>query len=69
MIFKRSCRDVTRLVLEGEDRRLSLADRLAIRLHLTVCDGCTRFSAQMSLMRGAVQRWRAYRDDAGPAGD
>jgi predicted anti-sigma-YlaC factor YlaD len=63
MKIRRTCRDVTRLVLEGEDRRLPLADRLVVRLHLTACDGCTRFVSQVGLMRGAMQRWRAYGED------
>ena len=60
----RSCREVTRLVLEGEDRRLSPGERFILRLHWATCDGCSRFRKQVVFMRGAMQRWRSYRDYA-----
>jgi hypothetical protein len=58
----RRCRDVSALILAGEDRRLSVRERLAMRLHLAICDACTRFSSQVRLMRSAMPRWRRYRD-------
>lgn len=54
------CREVTRLVLEGEDRRLGWAERLRVRLHLRVCQACPRFVAQVALMREAMGRWKRY---------
>jgi hypothetical protein len=60
MKLKLSCRDVTRLVLQGEDRRLSFAERLGVRLHLLICQACPRFVRQVRFMRGAVGRWRRY---------
>ncbi len=67
-VFTRPCRDITALVVAAEDRRLSPRERLAVRVHLAICTGCTRFSAQMSLMRGALTRWRGYRDAGGESG-
>jgi Putative zinc-finger len=58
----RRCRDVSALVLAAEDRRLSLRERLAVRLHLAMCDACTRFSSQVRLMRSAMPLWRRYRE-------
>jgi hypothetical protein len=58
----RNCREVTALVLGGEDRRLSLMERLAVRLHMQICAGCPAFERQVALMRQALPRWRAYRD-------
>jgi len=57
-----NCREVTRLSLEGEDRRLGLFDRIGIRLHLMICDACPRFAKQVKLMRQAIGQWRQYRD-------
>ncbi|HEV8312804.1 MAG TPA: zf-HC2 domain-containing protein [Burkholderiaceae bacterium] len=57
-----NCREVTRLTLEGEDRRLGLFDRIGIRLHLMICDACPRFAKQVKLMRQAIGQWRQYRD-------
>jgi hypothetical protein len=53
------CREVTALVLAGEDRRLSLGERLGVRLHMLVCKACPRFVQQVTLMRRALNRWKA----------
>lgn len=50
-----TCREVHRLVSEGLDRDLSLVERTRMRLHLMVCDACTRFNGQMSLLRQAMR--------------
>jgi hypothetical protein len=57
-----NCREVTRLVLEGEDRRLSVGERVGVRVHLWICKACPAFTRQTRLMRSAMDRWRAYRD-------
>lgn len=56
----RNCREVTRLVLAGEDRRLSWFERLLVRSHMKVCAACPRFLHQVQLMHGALGRWRVY---------
>ena len=53
--LKPTCREVHRLVSEGMDRDLSLVERLRMRLHLMVCDACTRFNGQMALLRSAMR--------------
>jgi hypothetical protein len=58
----RNCREVTRLVLAGEDRALTWFERLLVRQHLRVCGACPRFSRQVALMREAMGRWRRYSD-------
>ncbi len=60
------CKDLTRLVLEGEDRPLALSERVAIRLHLTICRYCPPFVRQVRFMRAAVGRWKGYAEDQGP---
>jgi hypothetical protein len=60
MFLMRTCRDVTRLVLQREDRALSLRERLTVRLHMWICGTCPRFERQVRLMRVACRRWRAY---------
>ena len=62
--LQRNCREVTALVLAGEDRQLGLIERWAVRAHLTACAACPRLSRQVALMRQALPRWRAYRDGA-----
>ena len=63
-LLQRSCRDVTALVLAGEDRALGWFERWLVRTHLKACEACPRFVRQVALMRRALPRWRAYRDGA-----
>lgn len=51
-----TCKEVTHLVSQGLDRRLSAGERLRVRLHLAVCRGCTRFMQQVQFLRKAMQR-------------
>jgi len=37
------------------DTRLSLAERLRVRLHLAICSACRRFSRQALLLRAAAR--------------
>lgn len=58
-----TCRDITRRVLEGEERRLGSTERLVIRAHWLICKGCSNFGRQVELMRKATARWRSYAED------
>jgi hypothetical protein len=69
MPLRLNCKETTRLVLEGEDRPLTLAERTLVRLHQMMCGGCTRFAQQVGLMRGAMNQWRRYADEGGSAAD
>ena len=60
-----NCRDVTRLVLEGEDRRLRLSERLGVRVHMLICKACPKFARQVQFMRGAMGRWKQYAEGDG----
>lgn len=53
--LKPTCREVHRLVSEGLDRDLSFVERTRLRLHLMICDACTRFNGQMSVLRQAMR--------------
>ena len=55
MNIKPSCREVHRLTSEGMDRPLSAVERLRMRMHLLVCEGCRRFGRQAALMRRAMR--------------
>jgi hypothetical protein len=50
-----SCKEVSRIVSQGLDRRLSLFERLRLRLHLAICDGCANFKKQMDFLRRALR--------------
>lgn len=53
----KSCREIHRLVIEGQDRELGLAERLSMRVHLMICTTCRRFDAQIDLLRQALRRF------------
>ncbi len=40
------------------DRGLTLLERVALRLHLSICDACPKVIRQLDLMRSSVRRWR-----------
>ncbi|MCV2352952.1 zf-HC2 domain-containing protein [Paucibacter sp. B2R-40] len=63
MIGLPNCKEITRLVLEGEERPLGRAEKLVVRAHYLICRGCTNFGKQVELMRKASARWRNYSED------
>lgn len=63
MKIRRTCREVTQLVLQSQDRPLGALESASLRLHWLACDGCRRFRDQQQLMRMALDRWKQqYRD-------
>jgi hypothetical protein len=61
--FRRTCKEVTVLLVAREDRELPAIERLALRLHLAVCTACPVFERQLLTMRNALQRWRHYTEE------
>ncbi|HBA66391.1 MAG TPA: hypothetical protein DCZ48_09525 [Methylococcaceae bacterium] len=53
----RSCRDITALMSQGLDKKLSLGERLAIGLHVMMCSGCRNFQSQSQFIRKAANRY------------
>jgi len=51
-----TCKEVSRLVSQGLDRRLGLGERVKLRLHLAICDGCRNFRRQLDFLREALAR-------------
>jgi hypothetical protein len=62
--LKRSCREVTWIVLQGEDRAWTLGERLVLHLHWRACGACFAFRRQAVFMRQALGQWKNYRDEA-----
>jgi predicted anti-sigma-YlaC factor YlaD len=50
-----TCKEASRLVSQGLDRRLGALERVRLRLHLAICDGCTNFKKQMDFLRRALR--------------
>ena len=57
-----NCRQVSHLVSEAQDRRLSLLERWRLRVHLKVCEGCRHFQDHMQFMRSAAHYHPLLRD-------
>jgi hypothetical protein len=53
-----TCKEVSVLLSQAQDRRLGWREKLGLRLHLMLCDGCTHFRAQLNFMRAVLQRYR-----------
>lgn len=52
-----SCKEATELMSQEQDRPLSLAERLGLRLHVLICSACTNYRRQMSVLRAACRRF------------
>lgn len=50
-----TCREVTRLISQREDRKLAFGERVALRLHFAICRGCRNVNAQLKFLRLAVR--------------
>jgi predicted anti-sigma-YlaC factor YlaD len=51
-----SCKEAARLVSQRLDRELGFGERVMLRVHLTICDGCTNFNDQVAFLRKAMSR-------------
>lgn len=60
MPLMKTCKEATAMMVAREDRALGLADRVALRLHLLICEACPRFERQMLSMRNSMKEWRNY---------
>ena len=54
-----NCKEATRVISQAQDRPLSTFEAWKLRMHLTVCDACTRFSQHIRFLREALQRYRS----------
>jgi hypothetical protein len=58
-----TCKEVSVLASQQHERKLTLWERLTLRMHLCVCNGCRRVVRQIEFIRRAV-RQMAERDEA-----
>ena len=52
-----SCKEVTHLLSEAQDRKITLSERVNLEMHLAICKGCSNFKNQMTFLRQACQRY------------
>ncbi|MEW5250522.1 zf-HC2 domain-containing protein [Microbulbifer sp. 2201CG32-9] len=60
----KSCREVTRLLSEAQERPLDLSERASVKLHLMICRGCRNFSSQMDNLRTIARAYVSGKRDA-----
>lgn len=61
----KNCEQITRLLSDGQERPLSWKERMAVRLHVSMCSGCRNFGAQMPRLRQIARAYaKSDADDA-----
>ena len=58
-----SCREATRLMSAGQERRLGPVERLRLHLHWRICAACRNFNVQLDALRDAMRRYARREDD------
>ena len=53
-----NCKQTSLLVSQSLDRPLTWRERWVVRTHLLICVYCRRFTQQLKLIRGFMQRWQ-----------
>jgi len=52
-----NCKTVTKLLSEAQDRKLTLREKLLLKMHFVPCSACQEYASQMQTIR---QIARAY---------
>ena len=50
------CKEMARLISDGQDRDLPDGERARMRLHFVICQTCKNVDEQMSFLRNAMRR-------------
>lgn len=64
-----NCREATFLMSQRQERDLSITERMKVRLHATMCRGCSNFGRQLpdlGMAAKAYARAKADHDEAQP---
>ncbi len=57
MRFIPSCKEVSELLSQAQDRPLTLKEKFALYVHLPLCEGCRNFGRQLDFIRSAVKSY------------
>ena len=52
-----TCKQVTHLLSEAQDRALPWKEKIPLKFHLMICVGCARFGQQLDFLRQAAQQY------------
>lgn len=58
-----SCREATRLFSESQERPLSLREKMTLRIHTAMCDGCRHCKQHMDTLRKAAKAFAKGADE------
>ena len=52
-----NCQQATQLISESQDRTLSLAETMRLKVHVMICSGCKNFSLQVPFLSQAMKNY------------
>jgi hypothetical protein len=53
---KLTCKEVARILSDGQDAALPPAERARLRLHMVVCEACRNVEQQLDFLRRLVRK-------------
>ncbi len=59
-----NCHDATFLMSQGRERKLTFSERMKVRLHASMCSGCTNFERQLDQLSGAAKAFATHKAEA-----
>jgi heterodisulfide reductase subunit B len=60
MKLTRSCREISALISTEADRNLTVRERAAMHVHITICRRCTAWKQQVHVLNKSMKAWRNY---------
>ncbi|HED16821.1 MAG TPA: zf-HC2 domain-containing protein [Gammaproteobacteria bacterium] len=58
----RSCKQISFLVSESQDRKLSFREWLSVKVHLQMCKACEQMARQIKLLRVTSTKYMSSED-------
>ena len=57
MKVRLNCKEMARLISDGQDTTLPLVERAKMQLHFAACRPCRNVDEQVGLLRRTVRQW------------
>ncbi|HCS12188.1 MAG: hypothetical protein COS82_01620 [Zetaproteobacteria bacterium CG06_land_8_20_14_3_00_59_53] len=64
--MKHFCRETSRLLSDGFERKLTLAERFRLRLHMWMCNPCSNFGLNLELLHRMLAGMQRHADQHAP---
>ena len=52
-----TCKETSALLSQAQDRPLTFRERMALYVHLPLCNGCRNFRSQLAVIRRAAREY------------